>query len=650
MALNEQTDVAPDADPAVSDKPPVEEREPSPEPSAPARIVINPKVFKDKRDGLCVAYNEAFRVIMEMNGFDPQAEPTEEQRKFFSDTAYADDERMLRRTILARICTFDDSVKNPTDEQLDEALEFLETVMEIGAPQSEEEQANVQRIHDMIAEIRKAPRPEEQPAEQPVESEAPPVAAVGGGYSSSEERWAHRRADVGTMVRRDENGRLPGSTLGKPAENTAPAQAEEPPAGDVAEASDEAKALGDDLKENLELANPKDKAFGGETFPGDPAAPLSADEDGGEDEIPGLAGDAPMAQAAAPAEQPEDTGPDWGRNPDGSLKQGGMQRRDENGRLIRGDIGGGKARGGKATDDTYVTNTAVVMPEDKARDMGAVTQDLEHVGKDQVSIPFDLFRMNGSTVDADRLLAESYGSAEAAEAAKKAAMEARAKRYSSVPSEAAMADPESVPVVPADTRPGPWDEAYLSHAARAGHWNLKTVKSGEYLRTAGYIPGLSLGLIPTRVLGTSSPSIEVRRMLNSRVGETGESMGNGRIVTISDTANPNKPGWYASDEGYRAAALGSVKGWLTANERMPGEGEDLAAVMAAAHRDRSGLKRGRIYKNGKDFLAAVAKAYEAERGGSASKKDKEILAAARDMDMWGQVVGARRYDRYSTTA
>ena len=210
-------DVAPDADPAVSDKPPVEEREPSPEPSAPARIIINPKVFKDKRDGLCVAYNEAFRVIMEMNGFDPQAEPTEEQRKFFSDTAYADDERMLRRTILARICTFDDSVKNPTDEQLDEALEFLETVMEIGAPQSEEEQANVQRIHDMIAEIRKAPRPEEQPAEQPVESGAPPVAAVGGGYSSSEERWAHRRADVGTMVRRDENGRLPGSTLDKPA-------------------------------------------------------------------------------------------------------------------------------------------------------------------------------------------------------------------------------------------------------------------------------------------------------------------------------------------------------------------------------------------------------------------------------------------------
>lgn len=192
MAENLETpEVAPDADPAVSDKPPVEEREPSPEPSAPARIIINPKVFKDKRDGLCVAYNEAFRVIMEMNGFDPQAEPTEEQRKFFSDTAYADDERMLRRTILARICTFDDSVKNPTDEQLDEALEFLETVMEIGAPQSEEEQANVQRIHDMIAKVREAPRPEEAPVEEaPVESEAPPteeaappVSAVKGGHA-----------------------------------------------------------------------------------------------------------------------------------------------------------------------------------------------------------------------------------------------------------------------------------------------------------------------------------------------------------------------------------------------------------------------------------------------------------------------------------
>jgi len=151
--------------------------QPAPEPSAPARIVINPKVFKDKRDGLCTAYNEAFRVLMEVNGFDPQAEPTGEQRKFFSDTAYAGDELMLRRTILARICTFDTSVEDPTDEQLDEAVEFLDAVMEMGAPQTGEEQANVQRIRDIIAKVRQSPRPEKKNGPAPGKSQGEP----GGG-------------------------------------------------------------------------------------------------------------------------------------------------------------------------------------------------------------------------------------------------------------------------------------------------------------------------------------------------------------------------------------------------------------------------------------------------------------------------------------
>jgi hypothetical protein len=123
------------------------------------RIVVNPKVFKDKRDALCVAYNEAFRVVMELNGFEPVAEPTETQRRFFADTAYAGDETMLRRTILARICTFDTSVDAPADEQLEEAVEFLDSVMEIGAPQTTEEQASVKRIRDVLAAARNAPRP-----------------------------------------------------------------------------------------------------------------------------------------------------------------------------------------------------------------------------------------------------------------------------------------------------------------------------------------------------------------------------------------------------------------------------------------------------------------------------------------------------------
>lgn len=118
-----------------------------------ARIVINPKVFGDDRDAKCVAWNEAFRVVMEDMSFEPASEPTEEQRKFFAPTAYAKDEVQLRRTILARICVFDDSVENPTDEQLQEAVEFLDSVMEAGVPQTQEEQATVQRARDMIAAI-----------------------------------------------------------------------------------------------------------------------------------------------------------------------------------------------------------------------------------------------------------------------------------------------------------------------------------------------------------------------------------------------------------------------------------------------------------------------------------------------------------------
>ena len=124
--------------------------EPAPQGRGGPRIVINPSTFRNKKDALCVAYNEGFRILMELNGFEPMAEPTEGQRKFFSDTAYARDELQLRRTILARIATFDTSVKDPTEEQLQETAEFLHTVLEIGAPQSEEEQAAVQRLLDGV--------------------------------------------------------------------------------------------------------------------------------------------------------------------------------------------------------------------------------------------------------------------------------------------------------------------------------------------------------------------------------------------------------------------------------------------------------------------------------------------------------------------
>ena len=124
---------------------------PAPAQSGGPRIVINPQVFSDKRDALCVAFNEAFRIVMEDNAFDPVSEPTEKQRRFFADTAYADDEVQLRRTILARIATLDTSVSDPTDEQLQETAEMLEMVMEVGAPQNDWEQTCVKRLLDVVS-------------------------------------------------------------------------------------------------------------------------------------------------------------------------------------------------------------------------------------------------------------------------------------------------------------------------------------------------------------------------------------------------------------------------------------------------------------------------------------------------------------------
>lgn len=118
------------------------------------RIVLNPAVFRDKRDALCVTFNEAIRIVCEMTGFEPVSEPTEKQRKFFADTAYANDELQLRRTILARIATLDTSVSDPTDEQLEETAEMLEMVMEVGAPQNEWEQRAIQRLHDIVVKAR----------------------------------------------------------------------------------------------------------------------------------------------------------------------------------------------------------------------------------------------------------------------------------------------------------------------------------------------------------------------------------------------------------------------------------------------------------------------------------------------------------------
>ena len=105
----------------------------------PGTIVINPAVLQDKRDALAVAWDEALRLFMEDTGFEPEFGITPEQEKFFKNTDYADDEGALRKTIVARIATFDTSIKNPTPEQIDETARVLDSASEAfdGQPDGE---------------------------------------------------------------------------------------------------------------------------------------------------------------------------------------------------------------------------------------------------------------------------------------------------------------------------------------------------------------------------------------------------------------------------------------------------------------------------------------------------------------------------------
>ena len=152
------------------------------------RIVINPSTFKNSKDALCVAFNEGFRVIMELNAFNPVSEPTKEQRRFFSDTAYADDEVQLRRTILARVCTLDTSVPRPTDSQIQEAIEFLHTVLEIGACQNDWEQSCVQKLIGLMEAVPVRNGGAEKPAKGLKTQDA------GGGMPADEEMRAKANA------------------------------------------------------------------------------------------------------------------------------------------------------------------------------------------------------------------------------------------------------------------------------------------------------------------------------------------------------------------------------------------------------------------------------------------------------------------------
>lgn len=100
----------------------------------PGVIKINPDVMNDKRDAMAVAVNEALRIAMEDLRFSPKSELTAEQRKLLAGTAYAGDEAASRKTVIARVATFDSSVA-PTPEQKEETVQFLTLLSEALGPQ-----------------------------------------------------------------------------------------------------------------------------------------------------------------------------------------------------------------------------------------------------------------------------------------------------------------------------------------------------------------------------------------------------------------------------------------------------------------------------------------------------------------------------------
>ena len=249
------------------------------------RIVINPTTFRNSTDAMCVAFNEGFRVWMEVNDFQPQSEPTDAQRKFFSDTAYADDELQLRRTILARIATFDTSVKDPTDDQLAETGSFLDAILESDWCKNDWERNAVSRLSQAVkasvgAEpVEPRPEPVEPREPEPLQSRA----AMGGGETEDEnkENPGQQAAVLETMPDNTTPGGPaepqepvnPGQPAGVPpqdaqgaAQEPAGAQGSVQPGNEQGAAQEPAGAQGD-VQPGNEQAQPQDASQGQENPP-----------------------------------------------------------------------------------------------------------------------------------------------------------------------------------------------------------------------------------------------------------------------------------------------------------------------------------------------------------------------------------------------
>ena len=81
-------------------------------------ITLNPYTSLSRSQRDAVAKNEAIRLFMRKNGIRPTFEVSDQQRKFFDSTPYANDEDAMKQTIIARYLSGDPSSGELTQDQL----------------------------------------------------------------------------------------------------------------------------------------------------------------------------------------------------------------------------------------------------------------------------------------------------------------------------------------------------------------------------------------------------------------------------------------------------------------------------------------------------------------------------------------------------
>lgn len=89
------------------------------------KIILNPYSKLSKQSFFSVAMNEALRLKMRKDNYNPpKFAITDKQKKFFEGTEYEDNPKFMRETILARIYSGDPSAM-ATEEQRSELKKYL---------------------------------------------------------------------------------------------------------------------------------------------------------------------------------------------------------------------------------------------------------------------------------------------------------------------------------------------------------------------------------------------------------------------------------------------------------------------------------------------------------------------------------------------